>query len=181
MKEAQIIINSCIWGSYIVLPMKNVKSELNSWTIQITGPDVIIGCVPWITNTEVTYGIWLMLAVLIPGTQTTTIDRDSNGKNGLEKTTNVFHCYFKSNSTQRGQRKRMIKICAESAWSNIPNRRHSDQAWIILKKASDLEILEQWEQVNMEDIWTRSTYPNQTQNSEKQKQPHQIETKNTEN
>ena len=55
----------------------------------------------------------------------------------------ALHCYFRSNPSQRGYRKRMIEIWQECA-SFQTNQRLTDQVRTIIKKAlfSDLEILE---------------------------------------
>ena len=44
------------------------------------------------------------------------------------------HCYFRSNSTQRGYRKRMIKIWKECAIFQTASLRLADQVRIIIKK-----------------------------------------------
>ena len=86
-----------------------------------------------------------MLAIPFSGTQMailgTTPTKDLNGKHRLGKTTN---CYFRSNPTQRGYRKRMMEIWQEHSNFQITSRRLADQVRTIIKKGwfSDLEILE---------------------------------------
>ena len=71
--------------------------------------------------------------------------RDQNAKHGPEKTINLhYNCYFRSNSSQRGYRKRMIEIWQECASFQTTSQSLADQVRTIIKKGwfSDLEILE---------------------------------------
>ena len=56
----------------------------------------------------------------------------------------ALHCYFKSNTTQRGYRKRMIEIWQEQSNFQITSQRLADQVRTIMKKGwfSELEIIE---------------------------------------
>ena len=99
-----------------------------------------------------------MLAILISGTQTmariTTQLRDTNRKNGQEKTTKMyFTVILRANSAQKGYRKRMIEIWAESIRYNTISQRLVDQARMILKKGwlSDFEILEMYTHLSCEE------------------------------
>ena len=78
-----------------------------------------------------------MLAVLFSGTQITARwtppTRDPNGKHGLGKTTNL-HCYFKSNPTQRGYRKRIMEIWQELSIFQTTTQKLADQVRTIMKK-----------------------------------------------
>ena len=110
-----IIIKSLVLYSYIILPMKNdyiqinVGLRLRNWVLWWAGD-------PLIANIEDLVG---MLVAPISGTQTTSEETtqwsDTNEKSGIrENNKNVFHCYFKSNPTQRVSWEKMIKISAES-------------------------------------------------------------------
>ena len=63
----------------------------------------------------------------------------------------ALHCYFRSNPTQRGYRKRVIEIWQECA-SFQTSQRLADQVRTIIKKCwfSDLEILEIHQNMNNE-------------------------------
>ena len=56
----------------------------------------------------------------------------------------ALHCYFKSNPTQRGYRKRMMKIWQELSLFQTTSQRLADQVRTIMKKGwfSELEIIE---------------------------------------
>ena len=56
----------------------------------------------------------------------------------------ALHCYFRSNSSQRGYRKRMIEIWQECANFHTTRQRLANQVRTIIKKGwfSDLEMLE---------------------------------------
>ena len=95
--------------------------------------------------------------ILISATQTTNkamTQRGDVNENEPEKIAKMYllHGYLKSNTTQRGHRKRMIEIWANSTRFNT-SQRHADQARMILKKISfsDLEILELGGKVNREE------------------------------
>ena len=62
----------------------------------------------------------------------------------------ALHCYFRSNPTQRGYRKRMIEIWQKGASFQTTSQRLSDQVRTIIKKGwfSDLEILEIHQKTN---------------------------------
>ena len=64
----------------------------------------------------------------------------------------ALHCYFRSNLSQRGYRKRMIEIWKECASFLITSQRLADQVRTIIKKGwfSDLEILEIHQKMNNE-------------------------------
>ena len=64
----------------------------------------------------------------------------------------ALHCYFRSNTTQRGYRKRMIEIWQECVSSQTTTQRLSDQVRTIIKKVwfSDLEILDIHQKINNE-------------------------------
>ena len=81
-----------------------------------------------------------------------------------EDNKNVFHCYFQSNLTQRGHRKRMIEIWEESARFNATSQILADQARIESNKAwfSDRKILEICKQINSEEY---ERFPNSNQNT----------------
>ena len=85
----------------------------------------------------------------------------------------ALHCYFKSNPTQRGYRKRMMEIWQELSIFQT-SQRFADQVRTILKKGwfSELEIIEIHQKIN--DQERRNTLPD-TQNINKQKQPIQNE------
>ena len=58
----------------------------------------------------------------------------------------VLYCYFRSNPTQRGYRKRMIEIWQECASFLITSQRLAGQFRTVIKKGwfSDLEILKKY-------------------------------------
>ena len=86
----------------------------------------------------------------------------------------ALHCYFKSNSTQRGYRKRMMEIWQELSNFQMTSQRLADQVRTIMKKGwfSELEITEIHQKMN--DQERRNTLPD-TSNINKQKQPIQNE------
>ena len=62
----------------------------------------------------------------------------------------ALHCYFRSNPTQRGYRKRMMEIWQEHSNFQTTSQRLYDQVRTIIKKGwfSDLEILEIHQKIN---------------------------------
>ena len=84
------------------------------------------------------------------------------------------HCYFKSNPTQRGYRKRMLEIWQELSIFQTTSQRLADQVRTIMKKGwfSELEIIEIHQKIN--DRERRNALPD-TANINKQKQPIQNE------
>ena len=86
----------------------------------------------------------------------------------------ALHCYFKSNPTQRGYKKRMMEIWQELAIFQTTSQRFADQVRTIMKKGwfSELEIIEIHQNIN--DQERRNTLPD-TPNINKQKQPIQNE------
>ena len=52
----------------------------------------------------------------------------------------ALHCYFKSNPSQRGYRKRMIEIWQESASFQTTSQRLADQVRTIIKKGGFLTL-----------------------------------------
>ena len=83
-------------------------------------------------------------------------------------------CYFKSNPTQRGYRKRMMEIWQELSIFQTTRQRLADQVRKIMKKGwfSELEIIEIHQKIK--DQERRNTLPD-TSNINKQKQPIQNE------
>ena len=71
----------------------------------------------------------------------------------------VFHCYFRSNSTQRGYRKRMIDIWKECVMFQTTSQRLVDQVSTIIKKGwfSDLELLEIRQKTNSQSKLNKNT------------------------
>ena len=86
----------------------------------------------------------------------------------------ALHCYFKSNPTQRGYRKRMMEIWQELSIFQTTSQRLADQIRTIMKKGwfSELEIIEIHQEIN--DQERRNTLSD-TPNINKQKQPIQNE------
>ena len=80
-----------------------------------------------------------------------------------------LHCYFRSNPTQIGYRKRMIEIWQEHA-SFLTSQRLANQVRTMIKKGwfSDLEILEIHQKINNEQD---SNTVLDTSSITKQKQP----------
>ena len=69
----------------------------------------------------------------------------------------TLHCYFRSNPSQRGNRKRMIEIWQEYASFQTPSQRLADQFRTIKKGwFSNLEILEIHQKTQTQD----NTIPN---------------------
>ena len=65
----------------------------------------------------------------------------------------ALHCYFRSNPSQRGYRKRMIEIWQEFASFQTKSQRLADQVRTIIKKSwfSDFEILEIHQKTHKQD------------------------------
>ena len=86
----------------------------------------------------------------------------------------ALHCYFKSNPTQRGYRKRMMEMWQELSIFQTTSQRLADQVRTIMKKGwfSELEIIEIHQKIN--DQERRNTLPD-TSNINIQKQPIQNE------
>ena len=86
----------------------------------------------------------------------------------------ALHCYFKSNPTQRGYRKRMMEIWQELSIFQTTSQRLADQVRTIMKKSwfSELKITEIHQKIN--DQERRNTLTD-TSNINKQKQPIQNE------
>ena len=86
----------------------------------------------------------------------------------------ALHCYFKSNPTQRGYRKRMREIWQEFSNFQTTSQRLADQVRTIMKKGwfSELEIIEIHQKIN--DQERRNTLPD-TPNINQQNQPIQNE------
>ena len=83
----------------------------------------------------------------------------------------ALHCYFKSNPTQRGCRKRMMEIWQELSIFQTTSQRLADQVRTIMKKGwfSELEIIEIHQKIN--DQERRNTLPD-TANINKKKTAH---------
>ena len=93
----------------------------------------------------------------------------------------ALHCYFRSNPTQRGYRKRMIEIWLECASFHTTSQRLSDQVrTMIIKKGwfSDFEILEIHQKINNQQ---GSNTVLDTSIINKQKQPNRNEPPTSEN
>ena len=83
----------------------------------------------------------------------------------------ALHCYFRSNPTQRGYRKRLTEIWQELSNFQTTCQRLADQDKTIIKKGwfSDLEIIEIHQKINDQQS-SNNTLPG-TSNINKQKQP----------
>ena len=92
----------------------------------------------------------------------------------------ALHSYFRSNATQRGFRKRIIKTWQECASFQTTSQRLADQVGTIIKKGwfSDLEIVEIHQKINNEQ--DSNTVPD-TSRINKQKQPNRNEQPTSEN
>ena len=90
-----------------------------------------------------------------------------------------LHCYFRSNPSQRGYRKRMIEIWQECANFQTTGQRLADQVRTIISKGwfSDLEVLETHQKTHKQNY---NTVPN-TSNGVKQKQLNENELLTSEN
>ena len=86
----------------------------------------------------------------------------------------ALHCYFNSDPTQRGFKKRMMEVLQELSSFQTTSQRLTDQVKTIMKKGwfSELEIIEIRQKIN--DQVRRNTLPD-TSNINKQKQPIQNE------
>ena len=69
----------------------------------------------------------------------------------------ALHCYFRSNPTQRGYRKRMREIWQELSNFQTTSQRLADQVRTIIKKCtfSDLEIIEIHKKINDQQSGTK--------------------------
>ena len=85
----------------------------------------------------------------------------------------ALHCYFRSNPTQRGYRKRMIEIWQECA-SFQTSQKLTDQVRTIIKKGwfSDLEILEIHQKINNEQ--DSNTVPDTSNENSPTEMKHQL-------
>ena len=87
----------------------------------------------------------------------------------------ALECYFRSNPSQKGYRKRMIEIWQERSTFQTTSQRLADQVWTIIKKGwfSDLELLE-IHQKPLKQIYKKvpdtSNIVKQTQSNEKASQ-----------
>ena len=83
----------------------------------------------------------------------------------------ALYGYFKSNSTQRGGRKRMIEIWIEFARFKTTNERLADKIRTIIKKGwfSVVELLELHQQIYWETYQQAHNTVTETLNSETQK------------
>ena len=86
----------------------------------------------------------------------------------------ALHCYFRSNTTQRGYWERMIVIWQDSSNFQITSQRLADQVKTIIKKGyfSDLEIIEIHLKINNQQGNNRVS---DTSNVNKQKHPNRNE------
>ena len=93
----------------------------------------------------------------------------------------ALHCYFRSNPTQRGYRKRVMEIWRELSNFQTTSQRLADQVRTIMKKGwfSGLEIIEIHQKINYQER-SNNTLPG-TSNFNKQKQPIQNEPPTSEN
>ena len=158
------IINpgSCIATLYYLQKMTN--QNITQCGTQTAGLGVIIGKCSLIANMEDLFGILQMLDTLF---FRYTNDKQSNPSNQRlqcrkctrEDNKPVLYCYFRSNPTQRGYRKRMIEIWLEYARFKTTNQMLTDQVRNIINKGwfSDLEILEIHQQIYKEYTTTIET------------------------
>ena len=89
-----------------------------------------------IANMEDLFGIMRILAVLILGAKTTKATTqlgNTNRKWNREDNKHILHCYFNSNPTQRGYKKRMREIFKDSARFNT-SQGLADRARMVLKE-----------------------------------------------
>ena len=89
----------------------------------------------------------------------------------MEENQLALHCYFRSNCSQRGYRKRKMEIWQELSNFQTTSQRLTDQVWRIIKNGwfSDLKIFEIYQKINAQQI-TENTLPG-TSNINKQNQP----------
>ena len=92
----------------------------------------------------------------------------------------ILHCYYRSNPTQRGLRKRMIEIWRECSNFQTTSQRLADQVRTIIKKRwfSDLEIIEILQKINNRQV---NNTVHVTSNINKQRQLNRNETPTSEN
>ena len=90
----------------------------------------------------------------------------------------ALYCYFRSNPTQRGNRKRMIEIWADFARFKTTNQRLADQVRTIIKRGwfSDPEILKLHQQIYRETYQQVANTITETQNTEMPETSNQEET-----
>ena len=95
----------------------------------------------------------------------------------------ALHCYFWSNSTQRGNWKRRTEIWEECTRFQTKSQRLADQVKTIIKKGwfSDLEIFEIHQKINRESKQQDSNTITDTPNTEKQEHSNRNEPRSNNN
>ena len=147
---AQIINNPWARYSYIIPPIiKMSNHNITQRGTQATGLGIMIGrCSPdsqhgrpdrHPTNVSCSFFNYINDNVINHNEQRPKRRTWTREENKL-----VLECYFRSNPSQRGYRKRMIEICQECSTFQTTSQRLADQVRTITKKGwfSDLELLE---------------------------------------
>ena len=178
---AQIINNPWAWYSHIIPPM--IKMSNHNFTqrgTQATGLGVMIGrCSPdsqhgrsgrHPTNVGCSFYRYINDDVTNHNEQ-----RPKCKTWTIEENQLALECYFRSNPSQRGYRKRMIEIWQELSTFQTTNQRLADQVRTIIKKVwfSDLELLEIHQKTLKKShniVPDTSTDVKQTQSNEKEPQ-----------
>ena len=144
---AQIINNPWAWYSHIIPPM--IKMSNHNITQLATSLVVMIGrCSPdsqhgrpdrHPTNVGCSFFRYINDDVTNHNEQ-----RPKRRTWTREENQHVLECYFRSNPSQRGHRKRMIEIWQECSTFQTTSQRFADQVRTITKKGwfSDIELLE---------------------------------------
>ena len=147
---AQILNNHWSWYSHIIPPMKKMSNHnITQRGTQATGLGIMIGrCSPdsqhgravrHPTNVGCPFFRYINDDVTNPNEQRPKRRTWTREENQL-----VLECYFRSNPSQRGYRKRMIEIWQECSTFLTTSQKLVDQVRTITKKGwfSDLELLE---------------------------------------
>ena len=146
---AQIINNPWVWYSHNIPSMiKMLNQNMTQRGTQATGLDVRIGrCSPDSQHGRLSHHPASIGCSFFRYTN----DDSKNHTNQRHKHKTwtrednqlALHCYFRSNPTRWGYRKRMIEIWQDCASFQTTSQRLADQAKTIMKKGwfSDLETL----------------------------------------
>ena len=143
---------------------------------------------PLIANMGELIFILRMLAILFFRCMNSSLSNHTNQRHQHRKWCRednklVLHCYFRTNPTQKGFRKRIIEIWEEYTRFHTTIQRLADQVWTIIKKGwfSDLEIREIRQKTNSELTQQDTNTVTDTPNTEKQEHSNRNELQSNKN
>ena len=173
----QIINNTWVWFSDNNIPpvKKNLKQNMTQCGTKATGLGVMIGKCSldsqhWRT-TPANVGC-SFFRYTNDDLRNHNNQRRKRKRWSMEDNQFALHCYFRSNPSQKGFRKRMIEIRQECASFHTTSQRLADQVRIMIKTSwfSDLEKLKKHQKINNEQ--DDNIVPGTSRiNKRKQKQP----------